>query len=226
METLREKIAEFLKVNFGYGFGFGSGSGSDNGSGFGNDFGSGFGSGFGFGSGTGSGSGFGNGFGSGNGNDFGFGKEFKGYPIYYIDNVPTLIFAVRANIAEGATLIDDFTLHSCYIAKEGNYFAHGSTAREALNAANAKALQGEPISTRIERFVTSFPDFDAEIPAQTLFEWHHILTGSCEFGRRQFAENHNINLGADSFTVKEFVELTKDEYGGDNIKLILKHKQQ
>lgn len=197
METLREKIAEFLKVNSGSGYGCGYGYGEGDGYGYG----------------CGSGSGYGV-------------KVFKGYPVYYIDGMPTLIFAVRANIAEGATLIDDFTLHSCYIAKEGNYFAHGSTAREALNAANAKALQGEPISTRIERFVTSFPDFDAEIPAQTLFEWHHILTGSCEFGRRQFAENHNINLGADSFTVKEFVELTKDEYGGDNIKLILKHKQQ
>lgn len=113
------------------------------------------------------------------------------------------------------------TLSECYIAKVGNYFAHGGTAHKAFADAQAKALQNEPIEKRIKHFVAQYPDFDKKIPAQELFDWHNILTGSCELGRRQFAEQHGINLETDSFTVKEFIALTKDEYGGEAIKKLI-----
>ena len=41
-------------------------------------------------------------------------------------------------------------------------------------------------------------------------------------GRESFAKDHNINIQTDTFTIYEFIELTKDSYNGENIKLLLK----
>jgi hypothetical protein len=115
----------------------------------------------------------------------------------------------------------DLTLTPTYIAREDNYFAHGSTLREACESAQTKALQHEPVEQRIERFKTEYPDFDKKIPAMDLFRWHNILTGSCEQGRRAFAYDKNINLESDYFSVNEFILLTKDYYGAEIIKRLV-----
>ena len=41
------------------------------------------------------------------------------------------------------------------------------------------------------------------------------LTGSCEMGRREFAKSHGYSMKEDELlTVEEFIELTKNSYGG------------
>ena len=55
-------------------------------------------------------------------------------------------------------------------------------------------------------------------PAKQFFDWHGRLTGSCLFGREQFARDKGIDLENDMFTVAEFCEMTKDAYGGDVIR--------
>jgi len=54
----------------------------------------------------------------------------------------------------------------------------------------------------------------------TFFDWHGKLTGSCEMGRRSFAQDNGIDLEKDMLTVERFVELTKSQYGGEIIKKI------
>lgn len=53
--------------------------------------------------------------------------------------------------------------------------------------------------------------------AKELYKWHNILTGSCEFGRREFCKDHKIDIDKDLLTVNEFIALTVNEYGGDII---------
>ena len=36
-------------------------------------------------------------------------------------------------------------------------------------------------------------------------------------GRNQFARDHGININTDSFTIREFINLTKGSYGSDAI---------
>lgn len=121
MEAIERDIELFLTVGYGYGSGFGSG------------FGYGYGDGHGYG--CGDGSGFGSGFGSGSGDDV---KEFAGHKVYDIDHVSTLIYAVYGNVAKGAVLDRDLTLKDCWIAKRGNFFAHGDTLHAAVEAVEAK----------------------------------------------------------------------------------------
>ena len=223
METLDKKIEVFLSISdgsgYGSGYGSGSGSGDGSGSGSGDGYGSGDGDGSGYGSSDGDGSGYGSGYGSGDGSGLIFYNNLK---VYYIDSMPTLIDSIVSNYAKGYTVQRDLTLKECYIAKVGNYFAHGSTLKKALDDATKKYNNNLPIKERISLFISHF-EKDKVYEAKEFFEWHNILTGSCEFGRRDFCKSHNINIDEDWITSDDFIRLTINSYGSDIIKQL---KQQ
>ena len=232
--TLDEKVKVFLTVpgsGSGYGDGSGDGSGYGSGSGYGFGYGSGSGSGSGYGDGSGDGSGYGSGSGSGYGDGSGDGsgygsgygdeiKSFCGEAVYRVDGVNTLIRSVRGNVAHGAMLNSDLTLTPCYIVKQDNTFAHGETLREAMEALRDKLFEDMPEDERIDAFLQE-TDREKAYPTQYFYDWHHRLTGSCDMGRKQFARDHGVDLEHGTMTLTEFLELTKDAYGGDVIRKIM-----
>ena len=122
-------------------------------------------------------------------------------------------------MAKGAVLQKDLTLKDCWIAKHGNFFAHGDTLRDAVKAAYAKWRENRPLDERVAEFVKTHPSLDDEY--SDLFEWHHTLTGSCEFGRRNWCDEHGYKP-TDSITLRTFFDKTKGDYGGDVIKMVAK----
>ena len=217
----QKRIEHFLSVHgSGDGSGFGAGNGDEYGDGFG--YGGGEGSGNGYGAGYGSGYGYGAGYGSGDGNGYGFDygtdiNMLNGERIYQIDDVPTLIDSVSGNFAKGRILRSNLTTRPCYIAKVGKYFAHGDTLREAMADAQAKYNENRPLEERIADFNREFPDRDVKVDAARLFEWHHILTGSCLAGRKAFCEDRGLDYEHGHYTVNEFIRLTRNAYGGEAI---------
>lgn len=230
--TLAESIRDFLLVGsgdgsgsgFGYGFGYGSGDGSGYGSGDGYGDGSGYGSGYGSGDGSGSGHGYGSGSGDGSGDGSGI-KRFNREPVYRIDGVNTLVRSVRGNTAHGAILNGDLTLTPCYIVKQDNLFAHGETLRGAMEALREKLFEDMPEDERIDAFLRE-TDREKTYPTQYFYDWHHRLTGSCDMGRKQFAQDHGVDLEHGMMTLTEFLELTKDAYGGDVIRKVISKMQE
>ena len=237
MEKL-ERIEQFLSVpgsgygdgygyrsgsGYGYGYGYGSGNGSGDGFGKGYGYGYGFGFGFGYDKGTGYGDGYCDcddaGFGNGNGTGI---SMLNGEHVYQIDDVPTLIDSVSGNFAKGRILQNDLTMRPCYIAKVGKYFAHGDTLHEAMADAQAKYNENRPLEERIADFNREFPDRDVKVDAARLFEWHHILTGSCLAGRKAFCEGRGLDYEHGKYTVNEFIRLTREAYGGEAIEKLEK----
>lgn len=233
--TMEQKILEFLNSGSikGNGSGDGSGGGSIHGYGFG--CGSNCSSGNGFSYGGGSGSGFGNGNGDGYGFGYGFGygcdygsgysyydniKAINGQQVYQIDHISTLIDVCHDDYAMGQILHLDLTTEKCFIVKQDGMFAHGKTLREARDALLEKLFDDMPEEERIEKFVEAH-DLHERYTNRDFFSWHHRLTGSCLQGRTAFAQDHGIDLMG-SMTTKEFLELTKDSYGGDIIRRTIK----
>lgn len=195
----------------GWGTGTGSGAGWDTGSG------SGWGSGTGSGWGAGTGSGWGTGAGTGSGTGTGEGiKMFDGKAVYQVDGIPTIIDKVMLSLAKGYILNNDFTLTPCRIAKGNGYFAHGKTCKEAQEALQAKIFEDMDTEQAIDKFIETFKKGE-KYPGHMFYEWHHYLTGSCKMGRDAFVHNHGINLD-DMYTVDEFMELCKNDYGSEIIK--------
>ena len=204
---MEEVIKQFLAISSVDGSGDGSGYGS----------GSGFGSGDGDGDGYGYGDGYGDGDGDGDGSGYGI-KSYNGYEVYIIDDMRTIIHSVHGNIARGAIINSDLTLADCYIAKYEDYFAHGETAKQAMADAQSKAYQNKPFEERIDYVIEKYPDVDVLIEHSALFSLHNFLTGSCLFGRKEFAKAHSLDPEHGSMTMREFIHLTKDAFGGDNIR--------
>lgn len=220
-----EEARKFGPGTGGHGNGSAQGSGISKGSGFG--CGLGYTSGYKNGKGDGYGCALGSGFLKGDGNGCGgntiFGgglKSYNGNRVYRIDNVDTIIYTVKGDYAMGAIVAPDLTLNPCYIAKGKGMFAHGRTLRFAQASLLDKIQSNQTEEERIAGFKETFPEYDKHYPASLLFEWHHKLTGSCRMGREEFCRNHGIDIQNDTFTVREFVKLTKDEYKGDIIKKI------
>ena len=238
VRATREEVKRFLSIqSSNYGIDHVSGKGSDDGYGFGLGSGKGSDDGHGFGLGSGKGSGYvnslgyGDNFGSsvvsdfGSFPDFGFGygnrdvSALNGNIVDYIDNVPTVIIQVHSNFAYGYIVKDDLTLSPCFIAKVSNSFAHGKTLKEAVADAKAKEFGKMTVEERIAKFVEAFGPLDSEHSGKEFYDWHHILTGSCRMGRNEFCKSHSIDL-TQKYTVKYFLDITKDSYGSDVIKLI------
>ena len=197
--------------------GDGDGSGNGFGSGYGYGYGDGSGNGFGFGDGDGDGSGNGSGYGDGSGNGV---KKVNNHDIYIVDDTPTIITALFNNYAKGYIVGNDLTLKPCYIAKNGDIFAHGKTLREAVTVLQDKLFEDMPEEERIAAFIECH-DYDGVYSNSDLYDWHHKLTGSCEMGRQQFATDHGIDLDG-KMSIKEFIKLTKNAYGGEIIKKLEK----
>ena len=195
METLKDKVGRFLELKDGSGDGSGGGSGC--------------------GTGTGDGSGGGVGF------QQQHIKAFCGKAVHQIDGIPTIIDRVHGNIAQGRILRRDLTTQKCYIVRNDRHFAHGDTVREAMEALISKEFDGMPEAERIAAFRREFPETDKPYPNKSLFDWHNRLTGSCLAGRRAFVQDRGLSMDGKT-TVREFIRMTEDAYGGSTVRKLKK----
>ena len=219
---LEDKINKFLAIDIGYGGGLALGDCCSDGfccaytydgiCGYGDsdNYSRGFGQGYGSEYGTGIGSGYDSNV-----------KEINGDSVYRVDYIPTIIKSVHYNIAQGYILQSNLTLTPCYIVKDGNKFAHGNTLRDAFTSLQEKLYNDSTEEDRIAFFIRKFPEYDVKYNNRDLFAYHHVLTGSCRMGRESFMSDRGLSLDGKA-TVREFVELTKDAYGGDIIKKLPK----
>ena len=207
---IQKIIADFLYVEDKRGSGYGDGSG----------YGSGYGDGYGYGDGSGDGYGYGDGSGDGDGYGDGYGDdvlEFNHQKVYKVDGIQTIITSVHNRYAKGYILNVDNTTTPCFVARCGNFFAHGDTLKQALSDASEKYNENKPLEERISEFNSKYPDDDTPIDGNELFYWHHILTGSCLFGRQSFCKDHDLDINA-KYSVREFIALTENAFGSDAIR--------
>ena len=146
-------------------------------------------------------------------------KSFKGKPVYYIDEIPCIFLSIVGNIAKVEVIRDDYSTKKQYIAKSGNYFAHGKTKEQALRDVHNKFFASMSFEERKAEFVKTFKR-DKEYSNKDWFTWHGLLTGSCESGRSMFVKSKGIDLNG-KMTTLEFLILTKNEYNGYKIAMIL-----
>jgi len=92
----------------------------------------------------------------------------------------------------------------------------GQTSKEAIQALQNKIFRNMDTEELIKQFRQKFKT-KSKYKGTTFYDWHYILTGSCEMGRNNFVEEHNLNLDK-MYSVKEFIQLTENDYGGEIIK--------
>ena len=222
MEMLEDKIREFLTISGSYNGGDSCGYGFDESCGYGGgySYGEGYRSGRGHGAAYNEDYKFGpvttNGYGCGNSYGYGL-KNINGHTVHIIDNILTIITSVHNNIAKGFVVRTSLQLIPCYIVRDGDKFAHGSTLHNAFSSLQEKLYDDKTEEDRINAFKKKFPKYDVKYSNKDLFTYHHVLTGSCIMGRETFITDKGLSLDGET-SIREFVELTKDSYGGEIIK--------
>ena len=144
-------------------------------------------------------------------------KKFNNQIVREIDYIPTIIEYINGNYAKGYILNEDLSTTPCFIAKCGHYFAHGKTLAKARKDAQIKYEENLSIEERIELFNVKYPSNDEPIDGKELFDYHHILTGSCLLGRQSFCKERGLDLNS-KYTVREFIAITEGAYGNEVIK--------
>lgn len=91
-----------------------------------------------------------------------------------------------------------------------------------MDDAQAKYDESKPLSERIENTIKKYPTLETVVPHAELFTLHHTLTGSCLQGRTAFANDHGLDPENGSMTMREFINLTINAYGGDAIAQLAK----
>lgn len=108
-----------------------------------------------------------------------------------------------------------------YRMSPDDFCSYGETLGDAMAALRDKLFEDMSEEERIAAFLRETEDGKA-YPAQYFYDWHHQLTGSCDMGRRQFARDHGIDVENADMTLREFLELTRDAYGGNVIRKVQK----
>lgn len=171
----------------------------------------------------------GNGYGYGEGNGGHYSKiniqQINGLPVVSVDDVLTAIEVIHGDYAKAYTIRHNVILVPCYVARVGSSFAHGETLKEAFADAQSKEYSRMSEEKRIGLFIAQYPSAYEVVSNRELFAIHNALTGSCRFGREEFCKAHDINLDG-SMTIASFLELTKNAYGGEIIKKIIKKYEE
>lgn len=109
-------------------------------------------------------------------------------------------------------------LRSCLIAQRGEYFAHGSSFREAVSDVNFKFLQSN----------LDVADVVADVVATksvTVIQYR-LLTGACQEGCRRFLDDNGIPPEMESLPLPRVLELTRNSFGGDKIRRLFREESK
>ncbi len=222
-----EKLIKKFINGYGDGNGYGNGNGNGDGDGNGNGDGDGDGNGDGYGYGYGYGDGYGDGDGDGNGDGYGDGyglkfQTYKGNKVYYVDNIPCVFKSVNKDLLFAKVAVinkTDLSSELQFIYKFNGCFAHGKTLREAKADAENKYYSQLDVNERIKKFHETFK-VNVKYSAKLFYEWHTTLTGSCGSGKDLWVKERGVDLNS-KMTIQEFIELTKNSYGGEIIKKLV-----
>jgi len=57
---------------------------------------------------------------------------------------------------------------------------------------------------------------ESELPYDEAVACYRVITGACKFGTQDYLEHRLPEPRKEKYTIKEMIELTKDEYGGND----------
>ena len=106
-----------------------------------------------------------------------------------------------------------------YVVTDGNnHWAHGSTLEEAKQDLLFKVN---------ERDKSDYENLtlDSELTFDESVVCYRVITGACSFGTQDYLEHRLPKPKKEKYTIKEMIELTKNEYGGDTFRQFFENRK-
>jgi len=102
-----------------------------------------------------------------------------------------------------------------YIVRSGAICSHGSTIKEARD--NLIYKIGDRDTSKYDDYT-----LDTEVTKAEAIQMYRVITGACEYGVRSFVEANDIPKSA---TIKQVIELTKGQYGNEQLIKFMKENR-
>jgi len=129
------------------------------------------------------------------------GREFL-----HVDGILTEVVEKKGNVYHIRTGVNDPIY---YVVTDGNgHWAHGDTLEDAKEDLIFK------ISKRDKSEYESLT-LDSELSYDEAIICYRVITGACRAGTKDYIEHRLPEPHKEKYTIKEMIELTKDEYGGE-----------
>lgn len=95
-----------------------------------------------------------------------------------------------------------------FVIKKGDIYSHGSTIKEAKESLIYKI--GKRDKSAYDKFT-----LENVLSKEEAIKMYRVITGACEAGTRHFIEN--LTTVKDEYSVNEIIELTKGQYGNEQL---------
>jgi len=123
----------------------------------------------------------------------------------YADGILTHIKTVKT--------VNDVTLYispysTVVVTKDHQIFAHGKDIRSAI-----RDLQFKTAKRDIEQYRNM--GLDTPIVFDEAVIMYRVITGACSYGTQQFLDEHPELAKKKTITIKEMIDVTKQEYGSE-----------
>jgi hypothetical protein len=101
-----------------------------------------------------------------------------------------------------------------YVIDNGFCFSHGETLKKANENLIYKTTDRDKskYSDLTEKSIISFEE---------AIKMYRVITGACEFGCKNFVSKNMGNKNKDKYSIKEILDLTKNEYGNNELRNFL-----
>ncbi len=99
-----------------------------------------------------------------------------------------------------------------FVAKRGDFTAHGKSIKEAISDVEFKFLQSQDVQVHIKR---------VKEQGYITPNDYRLLTGACRYGTNRWLEQNGFTW-QDKKSIEEAIELTKGQYGHDRLVELMK----
>ena len=136
-------------------------------------------------------------------------KHSSGKEFLHVDDILSEVIEKKGNVYRVRNGVNE---PITYVVTDGsNHWAHGKTLEEAKKDLHYK------MSIRDK---SEYKDLtlDSELPYDEAVTCYRVITGACRMGTNDYLEHRLPNPRKEKYTVREMIELTKNEYGGKDFR--------
>ena len=136
-------------------------------------------------------------------------KNSSGKEFLHVDDILSEVIEKKGNVYRVRNGVNE---PITYVVTDGNgHWAHGKTLDEAKQDLRYKMSFRDKSEYKVLTL-------DSELTFDEAVACYRVITGACRRGTQDYLEHRLPNPRKEKYTVREMIELTKNEYGGKDFR--------
>ncbi len=135
--------------------------------------------------------------------------HLSGREFLHVDGILSEVIEKKGNVYHVRNGVDEPITY--VVTDNNNHWAHGDTLEEAKKDLRYKMSVRD--KSEYEKLT-----LDSELTFDEAVACYRVITGACRAGTQDYLEHRLPEPVKEKYTIREIIDLTKDEYGGDTFR--------